>query len=163
MLAMIAAVAKNNVIGKDGKMPWHIPYDLKYFQAITRGNTVIMGRKTFESIGKPLPDRENVIITSDKHFHPDGVVVFHTIEDALHHSRQEDRPVFVIGGETLYRQFLPFADRLYLTRIEDDFEGDTFFPEIDIVEWQIKSWEPGILDEQNPYVYDFEVYDRERI
>ncbi len=124
-LILIAAIAKNRVIGNAGKLPWHISEDLKRFKKLTTGHTILMGRKTFESIGKPLPNRRNIILTSQK---ISGIETYPTIEKALEELRNEEK-VFVIGGGEIYQQTLPLADELYLTFVEQEVEGDTFFPE----------------------------------
>ncbi len=153
MINLIACMGKNRVIGKGNQMPWHLPADLKYLKKTTLGHTVVMGRKTFESIGKPLPGRKNVILTRDEHFEATGCEVLHSIDEIL--SRNEE--LYILGGANIYEQFMPFADRLYITRIEQEFEGDAFFPEID-ESWAEVSKDKGIQDEKNPYEYYFIVY-----
>ena len=128
MITLIAACSKNRVIGKDGKLPWSLSEDLKRFKAMTLGNKILMGRKTFESIGsKPLPKRTNIVLTRDKDFKSDGVLVYNNIEEVL--------PIFkdiiVVGGSEIYKRFIKLADQIELTLIEKDFEGDSFFPDID--------------------------------
>ncbi|EKD50605.1 MAG: dihydrofolate reductase [uncultured bacterium] len=130
MLSIIVAIAKNNCIGINNQMPWHIPEDFAHFKKITMGHTVVMGEKTFESIGKPLPGRKNIIITLLKNYHPEGVDVIHGL-DELFALAQGDDEVFVIGGATIYKLTLPYADRLYLTRVNITLDGDAFFPQID--------------------------------
>lgn len=131
MLSMIVAMGKGNVIGKDNQMPWHYPEDLRYFKEVTMNKTVIMGSKTYESIlttlKKPLPNRHHVILTKDKAKYRE-METYHSIEDALANYLKKEEEVFVIGGASIYKQFLPFADRLYITHINQSFEGDTFFP-----------------------------------
>ncbi|MFA9559872.1 dihydrofolate reductase [Evansella sp. AB-rgal1] len=159
MISMIAAMGENRVIGKDGDMPWHIPNDLKYFKQVTSNHAVIMGRKTYDSIGKALPNRKNYIVTRDQEFEaPDGEV-FHSVKDA-ESLMSSDEEVFVIGGATIYEQFLPIADRLYITLIHEEFEGDTFFPVIDEQVWKVVSSEKGKLDEKNSHPHTFVVYER---
>lgn len=155
MIALIACMDRNHVIGKDNQIPWHLPADLKYFKETTMGHTVVMGRKTFESIGKPLPGRRNVILTRDKGFRVEGAEVVHTVEEVL--KRQED--LFIIGGATIYEQFMPYAEKLYITKIEAEFEGDAFFPPIDET-WQLVTCLPGVQDEKNPYVFSFLTYEK---
>lgn len=128
---MIAAISKNNQIGADNKLPWHIPEDLRYFKEITLGHTLIMGRKTFESIGKPLPNRTNVILTRDRNFKAEGVFVVYSLEEALDFCKKQEaqgKKVFVAGGGEIYSLFLPFVDKLYLTLVDKEIEGDTNFP-----------------------------------
>lgn len=139
MIALVAAVAKNNVIGKRNEMPWYLPEDLKHFKEITSGHTVLMGRKTFESImtklGKPLPKRKSVVITRDKEYKvPDGVLVFHDVGAAF--AALKDEGVYVIGGGEIYNQTIEKADTLYITHVHADHDGDVFFPVIDPAAWQ---------------------------
>jgi dihydrofolate reductase len=158
MISMILAMDRNRLIGKDNKLPWHIPGDLAYFRKVTTGHTVIMGRKTYESIGKPLPGRKNVVITHRDDFHPEGCTICRSIEEAADMGRGEE--VFVIGGAQVYTAFLPLADRLYITHIDESFEGDTWFPDIDPEEWKLVSNIQGSRDEKNPYTCWFAVYTR---
>lgn len=156
MIAMIACMARNRVIGKNNQMPWHLPEDLKFFKRTTMGYPVVMGRRTYESIGQALPGRENIILTRDKHFTADQCRIVHRVEDVL----QMKKDLFIIGGAATYEQFMPYADRLYITIIDQDVEGDTFFPVIDPEEWRLIKREPGIKDENNPYDYTFNTYER---
>lgn len=161
MLSMIFANDRNYLIGKDNWIPWYIPNDLDYFKTMTTGKTIIMGRKTFESFGKPLPNRHHVVLTRNKDFQADGCVVFHQIEDVLDYIKQfSDQEVIVIGGSEIYQQFLNYADRLYITYIDAEFEGDTYLPKFDLSNWQLTSKEKGIKNEENPYDYYFLQYDR---
>ncbi|MDG5788911.1 dihydrofolate reductase [Evansella sp. AB-P1] len=159
MISMIVAMGENNVIGLNGDMPWHIPNDLKYFKRVTSGHSVIMGRKTYESIGKPLPNRRNFVITHNQAFSVPGVEVCHSLQelDQLVTSNEE---IFVIGGATIYKELLPKADRLYITKIHDQFEGDTYFPQFKEEEWKIVSMEQGTVDEKNKYPHTFLIYER---
>lgn len=161
MLSMIFANDRNYLIGKDNWIPWYIPNDLDNFKTMTTGKTIIMGRKTFESFGKPLPNRHHVVLTRNKDFQADGCVVFHQIEDVLDYIKQfSDQEVIVIGGSEIYQQFLNYADRLYITYIDAEFEGDTYLPKFDLSNWQLTSKEKGIKNEENPYDYYFLQYDR---
>ena len=135
IISLIAAIGKNNVIGVDNKLPWKLSADLKRFKAITSGKPVIMGRKTFESIGRPLPNRKNIIITGDKNYNADGCVVVHSSEEALNSAKGSEE-IMIIGGEQIFREFLPKANRMYLTIIDKDFEGDAYFPKYNEDEWQ---------------------------
>lgn len=129
-ISLIAAIARNRTIGKNNELPWRIPEDTKRFRKLTTGHVVIMGRKTFESIGRPLRERTNIVITRDTGYRAEGCTVVHSIEDALKEAKRIEREeVFVIGGGEIYKATLPSADRLYLTIIDKDFEGDVFFPE----------------------------------
>lgn len=128
MIYLIAALSKNRQIGINHQMPWHIPEDLNYFKTITSGHTILMGRKTFETIGHPLPNRRNIVLTTNKNFIMPGVEVIHTLEEALRIC-QEVSNIFIIGGGQIYKAFLPYADQLYLTLIHKSVVGDTSFPE----------------------------------
>jgi dihydrofolate reductase len=133
-LSLIVAMSENRVIGRDKDLPWHIPEDLKYFKKVTKGHPMIMGRKTFESIGRPLPQRRNIVLTRQEGFQLQGAEVFKSFDEALSVLRSELPPgaeVFVIGGEEIFRLALPLADKIYLTLVHDEFEGDAFFPEFD--------------------------------
>lgn len=128
MISMIVAMSRNGVIGKDGSMPWHIPEDLQYFKTLTTGHTLIMGRKTFESIGRALPNRLNVVLTKDPDYKAPGCQLVHSVEEVIKGYASEEKELFIIGGSTLYRAFMPYAKKLYITRIEATIEGDTYFP-----------------------------------
>lgn len=141
-IAMIWAQASNGVIGKENAMPWHIPEDLKHFKATTSGKPVLMGRKTFESIGRPLPNRQNIVVTHNSAWHHDGVEVFHDPQAALSYANSlvtGDDEVIVMGGGEIYRALLPFANRLYVTKIDAEFEGDAYAPDVDWSQWQLVS------------------------
>jgi dihydrofolate reductase len=155
MINIIVAYANNRVIGKDGKIPWRLPDDLQHFKRITSGHIVVMGRKTFESIGRPLPHRRNIVLTSSITFAAPGVEVMHSKDDVL---ALDD--VFIIGGASIYRQFLDVADRLYITEIALEIDGDTFFPAWDRQSFALVSAQPGILDEQNTLPHTFFIYER---
>ncbi len=153
IISLIVAVSTNNVIGKNNQLIWHLPADLKHFKQLTTGHTVFMGRKTYDSIGKPLPNRRNVVISRsvDK---ITGCEVATSLEEALQLTQQENE-VFVIGGAEIYRKALPLAHRIYLTQIHQDFDGDTFFPSIDFQSWQETSREDFSPDEKNAFSYSF--------
>ncbi|ONM43594.1 diacylglycerol kinase [Halopseudomonas pachastrellae] len=143
-LALIAAMARNRVIGRDNAMPWHLPEDLRYFKAATLGKPIVMGRKTFDSLGRPLPGRTNIVVSRQADLTLDGAQVFASIDDALNAARQQAQAdgvdeVMVIGGDNLYRQTLERADRIYLTRIESEPEGDAWFPAFDEQAWAVVS------------------------
>ena len=164
-LALIAAVGGNNVIGKGGKIPWHLSADLRRFKELTMGHPIIMGRKTFESIGKPLPGRRNIVISGAPDFKAEGCLVAHSFGEALRMADgmgQGEAGVFVVGGARVYAEALPSADTIYLTKIDGSFEGDAFFPGIDEREWELISSEEHKKDEDNPYRYEFLVYERKR-
>lgn len=128
MLSLIAALARNHTVGIANRLPWHLSDDLKYFKATTSGHPIIMGRKTYDSIGRPLPGRHNIVVTRDRNWKADGVTVVHSIAEAVTAAGEVDE-VFLIGGASLYAEALPLADRLYLTEIDADFDGDAFFPD----------------------------------
>lgn len=161
MISFIFAMDRNRLIGKDNDLPWHIPNDFKFFKDMTIGKTIIMGRKTFESFGKPLPDREHIVITSNKNYDRKGCTVIHSIDEILEMEKnQPEKEWFVIGGTVLFDGMLPYADRMYLTYIDYEFEGDTYFPEFDENEWKMVAETKGERNEKNPYDYYFRTYDR---
>lgn len=158
MVSIIAAMARNRVIGINNTLPWHLPADFKHFKQVTLGKPVVMGRLTYESIGKPLPGRMNIIVTSDTGYRPENAdescIVVHTLDDALDAAGQVDE-IMIIGGASFYAQTLPRADRLYLTIIDEDFDGDAWFPEFEPEEWREIERTPGIVDDRNPHPHDF--------
>ncbi|MGL6549449.1 type 3 dihydrofolate reductase [Aeromonas hydrophila] len=161
MISMIAAMAHDRVIGLDNQMPWHLPADLAHFKRVTLGKPVLMGRKTFESIGRPLPGRRNLVISRNPDYRADGVEVIDSVEAALALLTGSDvAELMVIGGGHLYGQLLPRADRLYLTRIDLAVEGDTRFPAFDEGDWLCIEREPHQPDEKNPHSYCFETWQR---
>jgi dihydrofolate reductase len=135
MIILIAAMADNNVIGKDGELPWHLPDDLEHFKEETTGNTVVMGRKTYDSIGAPLPQRDNIVVTNQD-ITIDGATVAHSIDEALDTARDKQGVTYVIGGESIYEQTLDEADKLLITHVKQHVDGDTYFPTIDPLAWQ---------------------------
>lgn len=151
MINIIAAMGKNRVIGKDNKLPWHISDDLKNFKKLTSGNVVVMGRKTFESIGKPLPNRVNIVISSSMP-ETEGIIVCHDIPSALEKARSYNKEIFIIGGATIYQQTIPWADRMYLSYVKGDYDGDAFFPEYDESKWKIDHKEQFTDFEMTVYV-----------
>ena len=161
MLSIIVAVAKNNVIGKDNKLIWHLPEDLKRFKRLTTGHTIIMGRKTFESLGRILPNRKHVILCNDMEMNIDNENV-EILEDIsmLEKYIDSEEEHFIIGGATIYRLLMPYAKKLYLTKIHEEFEGDVYFPEINEEEWQIIDKEKGLKNEENPFDYEYITFER---
>ncbi|MGB1270834.1 MAG: dihydrofolate reductase [Endozoicomonas sp.] len=164
-LALIAAVADNNAIGINNKMPWYLPGDLRYFKAVTMGKPIIMGRKTFDSLRKPLPGRTNIVITRAPHWKHEGVNVVHSLDEAL--TLAEDvalingnEEIMVIGGEQIYRQSIDRANRLYLTRVYQSFEGDAFFPDVDPQLWQETSRQDLHSEDDQPLTYSYLILDR---
>ena len=158
-ISIVVAMAANRVIGRDKQLPWHLPADLKHFKETTMGKPILMGRKTWESIGRPLPGRTNIVITRDEDYVAPGCVVVHSIEAALQAAGEVDE-VMVIGGAEFYRQVLPQADTIYLTRVHRGFEGDTRFPELDEAEWEEVGRIDCKADEKNPHAYSFIRLDR---
>lgn len=158
-LSIIVAVARNNIIGRDNKLVWHLPADMKFFKNTTMGHTLIMGRKTFESFGKPLPGRTSIVITRQAGWQYEGVSVAHSLDDAIALAPKNEE-VFVIGGAEIYRQALPYCYKIYLTLVHHDFEGDTSFPEVDFSEWELMSDVKHPADEKNAFDYSFRVYKR---
>jgi dihydrofolate reductase len=158
-VSAIVAMSENRVIGRDNQLPWKISGDLKRFKLITLGHPVIMGRKTFESIGKLLPGRENIIISRQSDFSFPGAVVFHRLEDALAHCKKTASEAFIIGGAEIYRLSMPYVSRIYLTLVHREIEGDTYFPEFPKAEFHEVQREEG--DKQGPFPYSFVVLDRQ--
>ncbi|HRV07731.1 MAG TPA: dihydrofolate reductase [Acidobacteriota bacterium] len=156
---MIAAVSRNRVIGRGGGLPWHLPADLKYFKTTTQGCPVIMGRRTYESVGMPLPGRRTVVLTRDPTFRPAGVEVAGSLTEALKLLEGAER-VFLLGGEKVFREGLSVADRLYITWIHCDFQGDTFFPPFPEADWVEISRVERPADTENPYPMSFVIYER---
>ena len=166
ILTCIAAIAENGAIGKDQKLPWHLSEDLKRFKKLTMDHPIIMGRKTFESIGKPLPNRTSIIGTQNVEFKVCGAVVAHSIRDAIHYAHDIEQTVqgipetFVIGGETIFRAMLPLSNRLYLTHIQATVDGNVFFPKLDMSKWHSIHEESHPADQKNNYAARFAIYER---
>ena len=162
MLSIIVAIANENVIGKDNQLIWHLPEDLKRFKEITSGHKIIMGRKTFESLGRVLPNRKHIILCNDMEMDIDNENV-EVLDDIskLDKYIKSDEECFVIGGATIYKLLMPYANKMYITKINQSFEGDVWFPEIK-EEWQEVSKEKGIKNEANPYDYEYIVYIKEK-
>ncbi|CAM4379456.1 MAG: dihydrofolate reductase [Paenibacillus macerans] len=161
-ITLIWAMAQNGVIGRNNQLPWRLPADLKFFKAQTMGKTMIMGRKTWESMGsKPLPGRHSVVLTQDTSYRAEGADVVHTLEEALRYEK-EGEELMVIGGAGVFRFFLPVADKLLVTRIDEDIEGDVFFPSLNWEDFDLVHEEQGIRDDKNPYDYRFLTYERRK-
>lgn len=167
MISLIAAIGRNNELGKNNALLWHLPADMKHFKNITELHAVIMGRKTFESIGRPLPNRRNIVITRDANYKKAGlpaqagVEVAHSLAEAFDLFADKSEEIFIIGGGELYKQALPIADKLYITHIDaEDEEADSFFPEIIPVVWNETSHTEHKADEKNPFDYTFSVYEK---
>lgn len=161
-VSILAALSTNNVIGRDNGIPWRLSTDLKRLKALTMGHHVIMGRKTYDSVGRPLPGRTNVVITRRNDWSTEGVTVVHSLDEALRLAQQagDDEP-FLLGGAEIYSQAMHLADRMYLTRVHAEVEGDTYFPDFDdVTEWQLTDAEHFDADEKNEYPFSFLTYDR---
>lgn len=159
MIIMIAAVAENNALGKNNELIWHLPNDFKRFKSLTSGHHIIMGRKTFESFPKPLPNRTHVIITRQKGYQTEGCIIVDSMEKALA-ACPEDKDTFIIGGGEIYTVGLPFADKLEITRVHHNFEGDAYFPEINDEEWEKIVSEYNEKDEKHLYDYSYQTFIR---
>lgn len=158
-IALIAAMTENRVIGRENRLPWRLSADLRRFKSLTMGKPVIMGRKTYESIGKPLPGRSNIVVTRDPDYRAQGCRVVHSLEQALEAAAGHDE-VMVIGGAQLYRQTLDRAERMYLTLVKTELDGDTLFPQIEMRHWRELERESHRADEKNEYDYDFVTLER---
>jgi dihydrofolate reductase len=159
IVALVVAMGRNRVIGRDNALPWHLPADLRHFRAITLGKPVVMGRKTHESIGRPLPERVNIVISRDAAYRAHGCVVLPSLEAAFEYCR-DSAELMVIGGATLYRQALPRAQRIYLTEIQQNFAGDTEFPQLETAAWREVARDDRPADGKNPYPHSFIVLER---
>ncbi|MBV1899168.1 MAG: dihydrofolate reductase [Cycloclasticus sp.] len=159
MISMIVAMAENRAIGKNNELLWHLPKDFQHFKSVTMGKPILMGRKTFESIGKALPGRKNIVISRDNNFTAEGIVIVHSITAALEATEEFD-DVMVIGGASFYEQMLPVTETLYLTVVHQDFEADAFFPEIKTEEWEVVEQVKHEADEKHAYPYSFITYRR---
>jgi dihydrofolate reductase len=158
-ICLIAALDRNGLIGRDNALPWRLPADLQHFKRLTLGKPIVMGRLTWESLGRPLPGRHNIVLTRDPAYHAEGASVVYSVDAALAAAGAVDE-VMVIGGAALYRTLLPRAARLYLTRIDAAFDGDAWFPEIDPAAWREVAREAHAADARNPYPYAFVTLER---
>lgn len=154
MITIIAAIAKNNALGKDNDLIWHLPADLKRFKKVTSNHHIIMGRKTFESLGRPLPNRTNIVITRNPDYKAEGCVIVNSLEAALNAAKEDENP-YILGGAQIYKQAMPIADKMDLTFVHHEFEADAFFPEIDSNIWKETSREDFQADEKNKYDFSF--------
>ncbi|HEY9184748.1 MAG TPA: dihydrofolate reductase [Salegentibacter sp.] len=159
MLTMIAAAAENNALGKENDLVWHLPDDFKRFKKLTTGHHIIMGRKTFESFPQALPNRTHIIITRNEDYKAKGAVVVHSLERALEIAKDDPQP-FIIGGGEIYKQALPYSEKIELTRVHSDFEADTFFPEIDEDKWKLVNEEFHPTDEKHKFPFTYLTYER---
>jgi dihydrofolate reductase len=161
ILSLLVAAAENNVIGKDNQLPWHLPNDLKYFKNQTWGMPVLMGRKTFESIGKPLPGRTNIVITRNSDWQKEGAEVVHSLSEAIKLAEKQDvKEIFIIGGAEIFNAAFPNAQRLYLTRIHSNIDGDVFLEGMEEKDWKLVKNRFCSADEKNPYDHSFQVWER---
>ena len=161
MISIIAAIGKNNELGKKNQLLWNLPADMKHFKETTTGHTVIMGQKTYESIGKALPNRRNIVLTREKDFKAEGVEISDSLEKTIASFQDSDEEVFIIGGGQIYKQSFDLADKLYITHVDmTDEDADTFFPEIIPIVWNEVSHEEHKKDGKNPYNYTFSVYEK---
>lgn len=158
-ITLIAAAAENNALGKDNDLVWHLPDDFKRFKKLTTGHYIIMGRKTFESFPKPLPNRTHVVITRQKDYHPEGAVVVHSLKEALEEAKDDEQP-YVIGGGEIYKLALEKADKIELTRVHASFEADAFFPELDMKNWELVSSIHHEKDDRHKYPFTYLTYER---
>lgn len=159
MLSIIAAIGQNNALGKDNQLIWHLPADLKRFKKVTTGHHVIMGRKTFESLGKPLPNRTTIIISRDKNYHADGCITVNSLIEAIKAAQNDDNP-YILGGAEIYKQSMDIADVLDLTFVHQTFEADVYFPKIDKNIWKETFRENHFKDERNKFDFSFVKYER---
>ena len=157
MITLIAAVAENNALGKDNQLLWHLPDDFKRFKTVTSGHYIIMGRKTFESFPKPLPNRTHVIISRQKNYQPEGCLVVDSLLNAIAIC-PKDEEIFIIGGGEIYKQSIEIADKLDITKVHHTFEADTFFPKIDLNKWKLRTTEFHPKDEKHPFDFSFQSY-----
>ena len=161
MLSLLVAASTNNAIGKDGRLLWHLPNDMKFFKDITWGMVVIMGRKTFEALNNVLPGRINIVITANESWKAQDVWVAKNIDDAIRQAMTTNcKELFIIGGGEIYRQSMEIADRIYMTRVHATLDGDTFFPEIDESKWELKENTDFNADEKHAYAYSFQTWEK---
>jgi len=161
IITLVVAASRNNVIGKDNQLLWRLPNDTRYFKNVTWGMPVIMGRKTFESLGKPLGGRTNIVLTRNSGWKAQGITTVKNLDDALFLAKEMDvKEVMVIGGGEIYKMAMPKAGRIHITRVEADLEGDAYFPEIDPLLWKLVSREDHPADEKHQYAYSFQVWER---
>ena len=158
-VSLVVAASTNNVIGRDGGLPWHLPDDLRHFKRITTGKPLIMGRRTFESIGKPLPERQNIVMTRDPDYAAEGCDVVSSVDEALELAGDAEE-VMIIGGGQVYRDFLSRADRIYMTRVQAEVQGDTLFPDFDKSAWRLVSSEHHAADDRHGYAFEMMVLER---
>jgi dihydrofolate reductase len=161
LIKILVAFDENRVIGKNNALIWHLPADLQRFKALTTGHVIIMGRKTYESIGRPLPNRTTIAITRQAEFKPDGIITAHSLDEAILKAKSISRDdIYIVGGAEIYQVSLSHADQILVTQLHDIFDGDTYFPEIPADTWEVVSRERGVTDEKNKFQYSFLTYQR---
>ena len=160
MITIVAAIGNNNTLGKDNQLLWHLPKDLKHFKTLTENHPVVMGRKTFESIGKALPNRTNIVVSRKENWFQEGILIVSTLKEALKFAKKIDENVFVIGGGEIYKQTLDLADKLEITHVDANLEADTFFPKIDLKIWQKTNEECLSKDDNNEFDFCFQTYEK---
>lgn len=154
MISIIVALSENNVVGRDNKLPWRLSADLKRLKSITMGHHLIMGRRTWESLGRPLPGRTNIVITRDKKYNAEGGVVVHSLTEALERA-SGDNEIFIFGGGKIFKEAMPLVEKIYMTKVHAKIDGDTFFPSLDLTAWKVSEEENFKADEKNQYDYSF--------
>jgi dihydrofolate reductase len=159
-LSLIAAVGKNGVLGKNNDLLWHLPLDFKFFKETTQGHAIVMGRKTFESLGRPLPNRENIVVTTQKELKLEGCTVFHNLDEAIEYALKKDPDTFVIGGAQIYKLVLPLVSTMYLTEVDFETEGDAFFPEFPKEDWFVKTEKAYPADDRHKYAFTIKEYNK---
>ena len=162
MITIIAAIGKNNELGKDNQLLWHLPEDLKYFKKMTMGHPIIMGRKTYESIGKPLPNRTNIVVSRKEDWFEEGILIVPSIKDAIKHAKKINEQIFIIGGGNIYEQTIDLADCLKITQVDFQTKADAFFPKIDENIWQKTNEIHHPKDEKNAYNFSFQTWERRK-
>lgn len=160
MLTIIAAIGKNNELGKDNQLLWDLPEDLKHFRKLTTGYPIIMGRKTYESIGRPLPNRTNIVVSRKEDWFEEGILIVPTLKEAIKHAKRINENIFIIGGGTIYEQTMDLAERLEITKVDFETDADTFFPKIDEKIWQKVDENCHQSDENNAHNYCFQTWER---
>jgi dihydrofolate reductase len=159
-IILVAAHAQNRVIGKDNELVWRLPKDFKHFKDLTMGHPMIMGRKTFESLGKPLPGRTSIIVTRDRQYQQEGCIVVHSLQEGIDEAKKLDEEIYVIGGSQIYEQALPLANKMYLTEVKATPDGDAFFPEFSQEEWQETARKSFPKDDKHDYAFDFITWEK---
>ncbi len=160
MITIIAAIGKNNALGKDNQLLWRLPKDLKHFKSLTENHPVVMGRKTYESIGKALPNRTNIVVSRKDNWFEENILIVSKLKEALKFAKKINEDFFIIGGGEIYKQTMELADKLEITYLEEDFEADTFFPKIDLKIWQKTNEEFHAKDDKNDHDFYFQTYER---